>query len=323
VFTPSNVSAIRLVRAVLPQRQFFSLPIDPCSTSVDGKTSEEIQSNIIGKPYSSFGTYPYLLFYLNEYFGQYVGGNESMRRAFSVMAQRQRQQTNFQTDIGVQQYDYEPWAMEALNLQSPITNFQRIGITVTDPIGTAFAQNDTLTLSLVQATSNQVYLKCFTGSFQYFSSNDLRVGDRVSFYSNALTDMLKSPVLNVQNVDKKSFITALLNATFPVLQLLDYIPDENGVYQPRKDVPGAARTKPYVASYNGFLIPNFVTIDALGNATATFAGAIDATTSNVLEPNVYIGSNLPFINTSLQPVYTLELETQEPDTGSIGGKIVV
>jgi hypothetical protein len=78
-----------------------------------------------------------------------------------------------------------------------------------------------------------------------------------------------------------------------------------------------------VASYNGFIIPNFVTIDALGNATPAYPSSIDAVTSNVLEPNVYVGSNLPFLNTSLQPVYTLELETQEPDTGAIGGKIVV
>jgi hypothetical protein len=323
VFTPSNVSAIRLVRAILPQRQFFSIPIDPCGTSVDGATSAFIQSNIVGKPYSSFGTYPYLLFYLNEYFGQYVGGNEPMRRAFSVMTQKGRQQTNFETGIGVQQYDYEPWNQEALYLQSPITNFQRIAITITDPIGTNFSQNDTLTVSLIQATSNQVYLKCFTGSFQYFSSNDLRVGDRVSFYSNAITDMLKSTILNNQSTDKKSFITGLLNATFPVLQLLDYIPDENGIYVPRSDVSGAARTTPYVASYNGFLIPNFVTITPLGDASASFPGAIDPVTNNVLEPSLYTGSNLPFINTSLQPVYTLELETQEPDTGAIGGKIVV
>ena len=323
VFTPSNVSAIRLVRAVLPQRQFFSIPIDPCGTSVDGQTSIQIQSNIIGKPYSTFGTYPYLLFYLNEYFGQYVGGNEPMRRAFSVMTQKGRQQTNFQTDIGVQQYDYEPWAMEALHLQSPITNFQRIAITITDPIGTGFAQTDTLTINLIQATSNSVYLKCFTGTSQYFSSNDLRVGDRVTFYSNAITEMLKSPVLNFQPNDKKSFLTALQSATFPVLQLLDYVPDENGVYVPRENVPGAARSTPYVASFNGFLIPNFVTIDRTGFALASYPAAIDATTSNVLEPSVYYGSNLPFLNTSLQPVYTLELETQEPDTGSIGGKIVV
>ena len=276
VFTPSNVSAIRLVRAVLPQRQFFSLPIDPCGTSVDGQTSIQIQSNIIGKPYSSFGTYPYLLFYLNEYFGQYVGGNEPMRRAFSVMTQKGRQQTNFETSIGVQQYDYEPWNQEALHLQSPITNFQRIAITITDPIGTGFAQTDTLTINLIQATSNSVYLKCFTGTSQYFSSNDLRVGDRVTFYSNAITEMLKSPVLNFQPNDKKSFLTSLLNATFPVLQLLDYVPDENGIYVPRSDVPGAARTSPYVASYNGFVIPNFVTITALGDASASYPGAMGA-----------------------------------------------
>ena len=323
VFTASNVSAIRLIRAVLPQRQFFSIPIDPGTDAIDASTSAFIQSNITGKAYSSFGTYPYLLFYLNEYFGQYVGGNEPMRRAFSVMTQKGRQQTNFETGIGVQQYDYEPWAMEALNLQSPITNFQRIAITITDPIGTGFSQNDTLTVSLIQSTQNKMYLKCFTGSFQYFSSNDLRVGDRVTFYSNALTDILKSVVLTNQAPAKKSFVTSLVNATFPVLQLLDYIPDENGVYRPREDISGAARTKPYVSSYNGFIIPNFVTIDQLGNALAAFPGSIDAVTSNVLEPTLYFGSNLPFLNTSLQPVYTLELETQQPDTGSIGGKIVV
>ena len=323
VFTPSNVSAIRLVRAVLPQRQFFSIPIDPGTNAVDASTSQFIQTNIVGKPYSSFGTYSYLLFYLNEYFGQYVGGNEPMRRAFSVMTQKGRQQTNFETGIGVQQYDYEPWNQEALYLQSPITNFQRLAITITDPIGTNFAQNDTLTVSLIQATSNSVYLKCFTGSFQYFSSNDLRVGDRVTFYSNTITEILKSPILNVQPADKKSFLTSLSNATFPVLQLLDYVPDENGIYVPRADVSGAARTNPYVASYNGFIIPNFVTINQLGDASAAYPGSIDGITSNVLEPNLYVGSNLPFLNTSLQPVYTLELETQEPDTGAIGGKIVV
>lgn len=323
VFTPSNVSSIRLVRAVLPQRQFFSIPIDPGTNPVDASTSVFIQSNIVGKPYSTFSTYPYLLFYLNEYFGQYIGGNEPMRRSFSVMTQRQRQQTNFQTDVGVQQYDYEPWGSEALHLQSPITNFQRIAITITDPIGTPFAQTDNLSISLIQATSNQMYLKCFTGSFQYFSSNDLRVGDRISLYPETLSNLLKSPVLSALNIQKRSFVNALVGATFPVLQLLDYVPNEDGVYVPRSDVPGLTRTLPYVSSYNGFLIPNFVTVGPDGTVTATYPNAIDPGTSNVLEMNTLVQSNLPFLNTSLQPVYTLELETQEPDTSSIGGKIVL
>lgn len=321
VFTPCNVSSLRLVRAVLPQRQFLSIPIDPSSTSVDGSTSLTIQTNLVGKAYSTFATYPYLLLYLNEYFGQYVGGNEPMRRSFSVMTQKQRQQTNFQTDLGVQQYDYEPWSEEALRLQSPITNLQRIAITVADPIGTNFVQNDNLKISLIQATDNKMYLKCFTSAFQYFSSNELRVGDRVVFYSNTITDMLKSSILNALDPQKKNFITNLSNTTFPVLQLLDYVQDSNGIYVPRDT--SLARTTPYVASYNGFIIPNFVTIGADGDATATYPNSIDTGTSNVLEPELLVSSNLPFLNASLQPVYTLELECLLPDTTNIGGNIVM
>ena len=320
VFTPCNVQSIRLIRAVLPQRQFLNIAIDTSSASVDASTSAIIQSNLTGKPYSTFTTYPYLLLYLNEYFGQYVGGNEPMRRSFSVMTQKQRQQTNFQTELGVQQYDYEPWGEEALRLQSPITNLQRLAISVTDPIGTGFVQNDGLTLSIIQATSNQMYLKCFTGSYQYFSSNELRVGDRITFYSNTLTEILKSTFLGFLNPQKKDFVTALVNQTFPVLQLLDYVPDENGIYQPRD--AATARTEPYVSSYNGFLIPNFITVGADGNATPTYPGSIDVN-GTVLEPPTLVGSNLPFLNVTLQPVYTLELEILQPDTGTIGGTIVL
>ena len=320
----TNIAAIRLVRAVLPQRQFLTIPIDPSTSGVDASTSEFIQTNLIGKPYSTFSTYPYLLFNLNEFYGQYVGGNEPMRRSFSVMTQRQRQQTNFETTVGVQQYDYEPWGQEALDLQSPITTLKQLAITITDPIGTPFIQNDNLTVSLIQSTDNKMYLKCFTGSFQYFSSNELRVGDRVTFYSNTIVDMLKSPILaalSTTRPDKTSFVSSLSNATFPVLQLLDYVKDVNGIYVPR--TASSARTSPYVSSYNGFIIPNFVNIDQDGFASARFPASIDSGTSNVLEPNVLVGSNIPFLNTSLQPVYTLELETIEPDTSKIGGKIVV
>ena len=97
--------------------------------------------------------------------------------------------------------------------------------------------------------------------------------------------------------------------------------DINGIYVPR-DIT-SERTKPYVSSYNGFILPNFVTIDQDGFAAPTYPGSIDGGTSNVLEPTVLAGSNMPFLNTTLQPVYTLELETIEPDTSKIGGKIVV
>jgi len=320
VFRASNVTSLRLVRAVLPQRQFLNIPIDASATSTDASTSQFIQSTLIGKPYSTFSTYPYLMLYLNEYFGQYVGANEPTRRTFTVMTQKQRQQTVFQTDVGVQQYDYEPWGDEALKLQSPVTNLQKLLVTVTDPIGTPFVQNDGLTVSLIQSTDNKMYLKCFTGSFKYFSSNELRVGDRIIFYSNTITNMLQSTVLQALNPQKRSFITNLAAASFPVLQLLDYVQDSNGIYVPRD--ASNARTLPYVSSYNGFMIPNFVTIGPDGTASPALPNSIDGGTNTVLEPNVLVGSNMPFLNVTLQPVYTLEVESQLPDTGTIGGTIV-
>jgi hypothetical protein len=327
----NNVAAIRLVRAVLPQRQFLSIPIDPSTSGTDASTSQYIQSNLLGKPYSTFSTYPYLLFNINEFFGQYLGGNDQIRRSFSVMTQRQRQQTNFQTDVGVQQYDYEAWGEEALAFQSPITNLKRLEITITDPIGTNFAQNDNLTISTIQATSNKMYLNCFTPNARYFSSNELRVGDRVTFYGETISNMLKSPILNVLDPDKTSFIRSLSNATFPVLELLDYVdnPLVPGDFIPRD--ASSARTTPYVSSFNGFVIPNFVTIQTDGDAVPTYPNSMEADTGEVLVPATLLSylttdpskNTLPFLNTSLQPVYTLELETLEPDTSKIGGKIVV
>jgi hypothetical protein len=321
VFNASNIASLRLVRAVLPQRQFLNIAIDPSSSGVDASTSQFIQSNLIDKPYSTFSTYPYLLFNMNEFYGQYVGGNEPMRRSFSVMTQKQRQQSDFQTSVGVQQYDYEPWSEEALKFQSPITNLKRLEITVTDPIGTPFTQNDNLSISVVQASSNSMYLYCFTTSFQYFTSNELRVGDRVTFYQPGLSNILKSPLLAAQNTQKRDFVIAMLATTFPVLQLLDYVTDtETGGYVPRD--ASSARTTPYVASFNGFIIPNFITIGSGGNASPTYPQAIDEGTRRVLETDLLINSNLPFLNTTLQPVYTLEIESVLPDTSGIGGTIV-
>lgn len=320
VFTPCNVQSIRLVRAVLPQRQFLNLAIVPPNLA-DASTSEFVQSNVANTAFSTFTTYPYLLFYLNEYFGQYVGGNEPMRRCFSVLTQKQRTQLTFQSNAGVQQFDYEPWNLEALQFQSPLTNLQKLQFSITDPNGSNFVQLDSLTISLIQATANQTYLKCFTGSFQYFSGNELHVGDRVTFHSNTLASILSSPILSSMNPDNTTFVQSLVNASFPVLQLLDYVMDSNGIFNPRG--PSDERTVPYASSYNGFMIPNFTTIDANGNAMIQYPGSIDGGSSNVLEPNTLIGSNLPFINLSLQPVYTLELDILQPDTGSIGGDIVL
>ena len=332
VFTPCNVAAIRLVRAVMPQRQFSDIPLIPNADGSLTSISSNIQSKLADTAFSTFSTYPYLMLYLNEYFGQYVGGNEPTRRSFSVMTQKQRQQQTFTSSgLGVQQFDYEPWGEEALRLQSPITNLQRIQISVTDPIGNVFIHNDTLTVSLMQTDSNGLYINCFMPNYQYFSGNEIRIGDRVVFYPGTISNMMKSAYLSVQNSDKQRFVKALLTGTFTVLALLDYVPNSNGLYVSRTTVnPPQPHTTPYVSSYNGFTIPNFFTVGDQGSVTPQYPKSIDGygtaatdSTYTILEPNSLVGSNLEFMNASLQPVYTLELDVLQPDTAAIGGKIVL
>jgi hypothetical protein len=335
VFLPSNVQSIKLVRALLPQRQFIQVPILVNSSSSAADLSNygdggTIQKAVVGTSFSTFSTYPYLLFNLNEYLGKYVGGNEAMRRSFSVMTQRTRTQTNFSIGVGVQHYDYEPWNDEALVFQSPITTLQQLKISVTDPIGLPFAQNDALNITLIQTDSNQLFLKCITGASQYFSSNELRVGDRIIFDQTTLSNIIKAPLFGgTSGEDKRALAVALSTTSFPVLQLLDYVKEpETGRYVERTASNNTLRSTSYEASYNGFIIPNFLNTAADGSVSATYSNAPDPNTYTLysfpVQYNVnpaQFSSNLPFLNTSLQPTYTLELTCLEPDTGQLGGKI--
>jgi hypothetical protein len=186
-------------------------------------------------------------------------------------------------------------------------------------------QNDALNVVFVQTDSNQLFIQCFTGASQYFNNNELRVGDRVIFDRTTLSNCLKSTII-ATNSDKVSFINSLVGVSFPVLQLLDYVTNSNGQFVPRTTT--TARTKSYDTSYNGFLIPNFLTSSATGDVSATYPNAADAGNSNILYFPIQYNLNpvqtavsLPFLNTALQPTYTLELTCLQPDTGRLGGKI--
>jgi len=257
---------------------------------------------------------------VNQYYGQYVGGNAQIQKAFSVLTQKSRTQQNFALEVGVQHFDYEPWGDEALVFQSPLTQISQLQISITDPLGVQFIQNDGLTISVMQGDgTDNLFLKCFTGSYQYFTSNDLRVGDRVTFDPTTLSNILNSPILSSKG--KKDYVKAIISNTFPVLQLLDYVPDSNGIYQPRGT--SNARVNPYNTSYNGFLIPNLFVSNATGDVTVLYSNVDSAPPYSVLDPPQIVGSNLPFLNVSIQPVFTFELMCLQPDTGMLkGGKIV-
>lgn len=314
------VTSIRVVRVILPQKQFLLVPNIPGNAD-----SAAITQQVVGKTYSAFSTYPYLLLNLDTYFGEYYGGNEPTRRCFSALTQRTRTQTDFSLDLGVQHYDYEPWGMEAHQMPAPIPSLQKLTVALTDPIGTPFTQQDTLKVSLIQAdASSGLFLKCFAANYSYFSSNDLRIGDRVLFHSPTLSNMEVSPLTPTA---KKDFIRNLVGNPLLVVALLDYVDIGNGVFGPRDVSAGYARTLPSASAYNGFVVPNFFVSDADGNAKPKYPQAINGygttnTNSNVLEPQSMVASNLPFINTSLQPCYTIELTCASPDTSQFGENIL-
>lgn len=300
------VTSIRAVRVTLPQKQFLNIPIIPGNVDSSG-----IVAQMVGKTYSAFSTYPYLLLKVETYAGSYIGGNEPTRKALSAITRDAPTQTDFGLDIGVQHYDYKPWGSEAYVMPSVIPSLQKLTIELNDPIGNTFSQQDTFTVRLVQADSTGLYLKCFTADYQYFSSNELRVGDRIIFHNPTLLKMEES-LLTPKT--KKAFIQNLMNTPFLVMSLLDYVNIGNGVMGPRSTNSNFTRNLPYVGGFNGFIIPNFLVTDADGNATPLYPDSINQGNSNVLEPLNIVGSNLPFLNTSLQPIYTLELTCASPDT---------
>ena len=85
----------------------------------------------------------------------------------------------------------------------------------------------------------------------------------------------------------------------------------------------SARTSPYNTSYNGFLIPNLFSNKASGDVVALYSNVDSGPPYTALDPVQLVGSNLPFLNASLQPVFTFELTCLQPDTTTLNGGSIV
>ena len=77
--------------------------------------------------------------------------------------------------------------------------------------------------------------------------------------------------------------------------------------------------------FNVFFVPNFTVRDANGVLQDVYSNAVDNNEIlEILNIHQILGDNktLPFLNTTLQPVYTFELDVLTPDTTHLGGKPV-
>jgi|LakMenEpi03Aug12_release.lakeMendotaPanAssembly.Ray.scaffolds.fasta_scaffold03760_21 hypothetical protein len=323
--TPSNVISIRLVRAILPQTPFVSYPADPLFTT----TASETKNAVSATAYNTFGTYPYLLFYLNEYRGQYYAPTEAGCRAFTVLTQCNRAQINFGLANGTQYFDYIPWNGEGIEFQSPLTSLQKIAITVADPHGVPFALNqpddlaidNILLATTVSGGVSRATLLCVTPAYKTYPKSQLRVGDRVSFYTPYLRLIEKGSAIG-SNLDKKSFLNSLIDQTFPVLDVQIYAFDPlTNTYIPASNVPTS--TDSVIDFFNVFFIPNFTKRLNTGVLVDLYPGAVDSDNSILnIQSLLGTGNSLPVLNVTQQPIYSFELVHKIPDTTEIGGTVV-
>ena len=326
--TPSNVISIRLVRAILPQTPFVSYPVDPIFTTDASGTKTAVSATA----YNTFGTYPYLLFYLNEYRGQYYAPTEAGCRAFTVLTQCNRAQLNFSLANGAQYFDYTPWNGEGITFQSPLTSLQKIAITIADPHGNPFAKgqpDDMAVDNILLATSvsgsttyvSRATLICITPAYKTFPRSQLRIGDRISFYTPYLRLIEKGNAIG-NNVAKRGFISSLVDQTFPILDVQTYAfsPTTN-TYVPSANV--IVSTDSSIDYFNVFFIPNFTTRQDNGDLVDVYPGAVDSDNSILnIQSLLGQGNSLPILNVTQQPVYSFELIHKIPDTSEIGGTVV-
>jgi len=243
-------------------------------------------------------------------------------------------QIDFSLTNGPQYFDYTPWNSEALEFQSPIASLQKLVMSVTDPQGNAFGQSqlDNMSIDSIRlattidangvAVPSRATLLCVTPAYQTYNKSQLRVGDRVTFYTPILKALEKSPAI-VDNLDKRAFISSLIDQSFPVLDVGVYSldPTTNTYYQ---TIAPVTPTDSRIDYFNVFFIPNFTTAQANGSLVDLYPDAVDDAQYSILDIAGILGpgSFLPFLNVTQQPVYTFEMIVRTPDTSAIGGTVV-
>lgn len=330
--TPSNVVGIRLVRALLPQTPFVQYPSDPIfNTSLSGDKAAGK-----GNLFYTFSTYPYLLFFVNDYRGQYYAPTEAGRRSFAVLTQSNRSQIDFSLSNGPQYFDYTPWNQEVLRFQSPLTTLQKLQLTVTDANGNVFgiSQPDDLAVESIRLATNvdasgniigqpsRATLMCVTPAYNTYLETQLRVGDSIIFHGPTIDLIAKSDAL-ANSPSKVAFAKALKDRSFPILSVQRYQlnPDTNNWYPVQAGIDITDSTVDY---FNVFFIPNITTRDNNGAIVDLYPDAVDSGSYEILNTTIILGAgnHLPLLNSTQQPVYTFELDVVTPDTTNIGGKPV-
>lgn len=302
----SNVVSVRLARATLPHRRFFNF--NPALFPSYTNGSAGIQNML-----TSFSTEPYLLLNVNKFQGQYLGGNDPVSRAFSVLAQDRRTVLDPDKTIGVQFQDYYPWSAEEFQFSHPLAALPNFEITLTDNTGNVYSQIDDIMITKIEYAGSIVTNTSGGGSnaiaavgaarllctmtrqtaplavTSAYNINELRPGDRIRFHNSVL---------------REHFIRA---KTQTGSNILGYFLSNDGVILANTidittNISQVCFDTQFIIAYDPF----------------TFYG--DTPASAVIEENEFTDlSNLsiPIMNINMQATFAFEIKTLVPDSSSL------
>ena len=308
----SNVSEIKLTRAILPVRS--TQPYTPSAFS-----------DRIEYP-TSFHTHSYILMTIENLKGNYLGGSQIVQQAFTVLTQNTRNHYSGNGTYPGQFSDYYPWSNESYKFDPPLAKLSNANIQLYNPAGTVFSQLDNLSvIDFVLDTTRTGKVKFFVtqttcnttfGNCNAFLASDIRVGDEIIFYTPAITqiaaDSKCTPQLSAfMNLLSNNFIvTDVCGSDFTVPNSFPLI----------TNIGTSFTAVPKVAGYAG-----------MSNSVTTICGLVRTLSQVCLQQYTGVPSSLsfagnrtltqdyviPMMNLNVQATFVLEVTTMEPDSKNI------
>jgi len=311
----SNVSEIKLVRAILPIRG--TQPYKP--TTFSGNVTYP----------DAFHMQPYILMTIQNLKGNYYGGSQIVQNSFSILTQNTRNVYDGTNSYPAQYSDYYPWNEEAYSFDPPLARMSNANIQLYNNAGIPFSQVDGLSvvsmifdtchIGNVQffVTQNQSNVSSGLSDCNAFLNTDLRIGDEIKFYSPMLTqigfDTSCSPSLAaLSHLMSNNFLVTAINSN-------DFTPSYTF---PNSDIGTSFVAVPKLTSgYTG-----------LSNAVTTICGVLQTIShisllqyANVTQSGLTFMNNrtfsqdypLPMMNINTQATFVMQVTTMEPDPTNI------
>ena len=308
----SNVSEIKLSRAILPVRG--TQPYTPTTFS-----------HIVDYP-SAFHTQPYILMTIENLKGNYLGGSQIVQQTFTVLTQNTR---NLYSGNGIypgQFSDYYAWSNESYNFDPPLAKLSNANIQLYNPAGDVFSQLDNLSIvDFVLDTKSTGKVKFFVtqtacnttfGNCNAFLSSDIRVGDEITFYSPAVTQIAADSKCTPQ-------LSAFLNLLSNNFMVTDVCGSDFTVPNSFPLITSIGTSFTAVPKVSGFA--------GMSNSVTTICALVRTLSQVCLQQYTGVPSNLsfagkrtltqdyviPIMNLNVQATFVLEVTTMEPDSKNI------